>query len=383
MPTSPEDTTEQGLGINPDGLTVNIPDAFTLSGGIPALLSTPGGVKVTILNRANKLIDNLASGYSLDLKTNKVIVNSLDPTTSRAKQHGSGSLYTVNVDPMLNLLTLSLVPINLNNLLHTVSKQLLGDTRSASDLGPKIGAGFLSHFDSNPSSESGATTTKTDSNPKATTTETGSSAQQTGSFTQTGLSPTQTSSPVTTAAIDSKTQTGPSTNTGLSPTQTSSPSATTTDSQTQTGSSATSVETQTPSPAQTISDMTTTILPWFTIPDSLETESQEAEEFKTEGTTPASTPSIGTTNPITDNPFFKSLTTTGNLTPRTISAADFVKILNYLFGGSDTMQTQHTQIHTHTRHLSREPSREILEDFEEVVRDLTPDGSGAGSTMDA
>ena len=107
------------------------------SRGIPVLTASPGGVKVTLLNRSNKLVCDLAAGYSLDLTTNKVVYSGLDPTTSRstAPSGGGPTFYTVSVDPHLGLLSLEPVAVNVQDLLLSASAQ----KASTSDVDP----GFL------------------------------------------------------------------------------------------------------------------------------------------------------------------------------------------------------------------------------------------------
>ena len=107
------------------------------SRGIPVLTASPGGVKVTLLNRSNKLVCDLAAGYSLDLTTSKVVYSGLDPTTSRntASRGGGPTFYTVSVDPHLGLLSLEPVAVNVPDLLLAAAAQ----KASTSDVDP----GFL------------------------------------------------------------------------------------------------------------------------------------------------------------------------------------------------------------------------------------------------
>ena len=101
------------------------------------LTASAEGVKVTLLNRSNKLVCDLAAGYSLDLTTNKVIYSGLDPTTSRstAPRGGGPTFYTVSVDPHLGLLSLEPVAVNALDLMRAMSAQ----KTSTSDVDP----GFL------------------------------------------------------------------------------------------------------------------------------------------------------------------------------------------------------------------------------------------------
>ena len=134
--SSADDTRPSSDG--PTGAQRKCPsDSATLfSQGVPVLTSSPEGVKVTVLKRSNKFIDDLATGFSLDLTTNKVIYSGLDPTTSRAIQSGCPTFYVVNVDPHLGLLTLDPVVVNAKDLMRPKATQ----KTSNSDVDPGLWA---------------------------------------------------------------------------------------------------------------------------------------------------------------------------------------------------------------------------------------------------
>ncbi|KAL8606181.1 hypothetical protein ACOMHN_053453 [Nucella lapillus] len=120
------------------------PSSFFLSGGVPVLTSTPQGIKVTVLNRASKVIQDLLAGYSLDLATKKVIHSVIDPTMTKPAPSTGGTFYVIHKDPLLNLLSLHPVSVNLTQMLQGALQRRSFPTALLGGLGSGPNPGGLS-----------------------------------------------------------------------------------------------------------------------------------------------------------------------------------------------------------------------------------------------